>query len=135
VGLRAAVYSHTNTRLAGKSEPVSRATLHVTSERGRDDALVVLAFSGGGSRAAYWSASTMLQLQKVFLDIDILCEVDVISSVSGGSLPAAYYGISTDTTAPCREPALSKGHGHKWDEKTVKELMTRNYINRWFGNW
>lgn len=128
-------FSHTNVEIGDQPIEASRATLHVTPERGRDDALVVLALSGGGSRAAYWSASVMLRLQTVFADLDILCEVDAISSVSGGSLPAAYYGISVDTEAPCPGSRLYKGHGRKWDEETVKELMTKNYINRWFGNW
>ncbi len=123
-------FSHTNIKQE-QDEPVqSRATFDVTTERGHDDALVILALSGGGSRAAYWSASIMLRLQTVFesAGVDILSEVDAISSVSGGSLPAAYYVISTEPG----EPPL---YGRVWDEKTVKKLMSKNYTRRWFGNW
>jgi NTE family protein len=109
-------------------EDGGRATFNVTPERGDKDTLFILALSGGGSRAANWSAWTMLQVQEVFPDIDLLSEVDVISSVSGGSLPAAYYTISTDP----KEPSL---YGRVWDEATVTKLMQRNFISRWIGNW
>jgi NTE family protein len=108
----------------------SRATFSATAERGRKDTLVILALSGGGSRSANWAAHTMLELQRVFSpDLDLLAEVDVISSVSGGSLPAAYYAISID------DPKTEKGYGRVWDEKTVATIMQKDYIVRWFGNW
>ncbi len=75
----------------------------------------------------------MLQMEKVFSSegLNLLKEVDAISSVSGGSLPAAYYAISQDT-APGSASARSN---RNWDDSTVKELMARNYINKWIGNW
>lgn len=124
-------YSHTNIRMdsAAQSSPVSsKASFNVRPDRGRDDSLVILAFSGGGSRAAYWSTSVMFKLQQVFGDPDLLAEVDAISSVSGGSLPAAYYAISTDE-------GDERLYGRVWQEKKVKRLMKKNYIMRWFGNW
>jgi NTE family protein len=73
-----------------------RATFNIAEDRGRDDVLMILSLSGGGSRAAYFAGLVMLKLQKVYPDIDLLKEVDAISSVSGGTLPAAYYTISRD---------------------------------------
>lgn len=106
------------------------ASFDIQDQRGTKDVLVALALSGGGSRAAYFSASVMLKLQRVFEEeIDILEEVDVISAVSGGSLPAAYYCISRD---PDGNPATSN---RIWDEATVKDLMKRDYLGRWIGNW
>ena len=127
-------YSHTNIERRDSVIEPSRATLNVTPERGRDDTLFVLALSGGGSRAAYWSANVMLALQTTFPDLDMLCEVDVISSVSGGSLPAAYYGISTDAK-PCAGAVAQPGYGRGWDRAVVRRLMRKDYINKWFGNW
>jgi NTE family protein len=102
-----------------------KATHVVENRKGsNEDALVILALSGGGSRAAYFSSMVMLSLDK----LDLLKEVDVISSVSGGSLPAAYYAISKD-------PVNSTAGDREWDEKTVKSLMSKNYTLRWFGNW
>ena len=86
-----------------------------------NEVLMVLALSGGGSRAAYFSAMTMLQMEEVFSPegINLLKEVNAITSVSGGSLPAAYYAIS-QAPAPGSATAPS---GRMWDEKTVKDLM------------
>ncbi|ABA57533.1 Patatin [Nitrosococcus oceani ATCC 19707] len=125
-------FSHTNIKQAESTPVITKATFNVNPSRGRNDTLMILAFSGGGSRAAYWAASVMFKLQQVFASegIDMLAEVDAISSVSGGSLPAAYYAISTDPNDD--GPPL---HGRLWEEKTVKDLMSRNYISRWVGNW
>ena len=114
--------------MATTGRPALRATYDVTADRGHDDTLVALALSGGGSRAAYWSAEVMLKLQEVFPDLDLLSEVDVISSVSGGSLPAAYYTISNDPGAPTL-------YGRTWDRRSVEKHMGKNYVARWFGNW
>ncbi|HEU0202530.1 MAG TPA: patatin-like phospholipase family protein, partial [Burkholderiaceae bacterium] len=73
-----------------------RASFNVNGRRGNDKVLFFLALSGGGSRAAYLSATTMLRLQTLRPDVDLLNEVDVVSSVSGGSLAAAYYVGSRD---------------------------------------
>lgn len=73
-----------------------RNTFDVDGQRGNRKMLMFLALSGGGSRAAYFSAATMLALQER-LPVDLLAEVDVISSVSGGSVAAAYYVASRDT--------------------------------------
>jgi NTE family protein len=60
--------------------------------------------------------------------LDLLKEVDVISSVSGGSLPAAYYAISKDS--------INATAGDRvWEEETVKGLMTKNYTWMWLRNW
>ena len=62
---------------------------------------VVLAFSGGGTRASAFSYGVLKQLRQTTVQIDsrrrrLLDEVDVISSVSGGSFTAAYYGLFGD---------------------------------------
>jgi NTE family protein len=62
------------------------------------DSLVLLAFSGGGTRAAALSYGVMQELRDTLVDgsdgrVRLLDEVDTISSVSGGSFTAAYYGV------------------------------------------
>ena len=88
--------------------------LRVADEAGQnsDHLFVVLAFSGGGTRAAALSYGVLRQLRDVRFHVDatgapvacapagspkckamertLLDEVDVISSVSGGSFTAAY---------------------------------------------
>jgi NTE family protein len=63
--------------------------------------IVLLAFSGGGTRAAAMSYGVMQELRDTLIDVDgesvrVLDEVDAISSVSGGSFTAAYYGLYRD---------------------------------------
>ena len=58
---------------------------------------VVLALSGGGTRAAAFSYAVMKALNTELpgaLKGTLLDEVDVISSVSGGSFAAAYYALN-----------------------------------------
>ncbi len=68
-------------------------------DNGNSDSLfVILAFSGGGTRAAALSYGVMEKLQETTIEWEgrqksLLDEVDVISSVSGGSFTAAYYGL------------------------------------------
>jgi NTE family protein len=114
------------------SPPETKASFKIKTERkNHKNTLGILALSGGGSRSAYWSASAMLALEEVFSDLNILEEIDAISSVSGGSLPAAYYAISYSPDKTDNIPEF----GRKWDKETVQDLMGRNYKLRWVGNW
>lgn len=63
-----------------------------------DSLFVIVTFSGGGTRAAALSYGILEALRDTKIDfggnrISLLDEVDVISSVSGGSFPAAYYAL------------------------------------------
>ena len=67
--------------------------------RPEDEVFVVLAFSGGGTRAAALSYGVLDELRRVTITAggrtrSLLSEVDVISSVSGGSFTAAYYALN-----------------------------------------
>ncbi len=66
-----------------------------------EEQFVVLAFSGGGTRAAAFSYGVLKALRDTNVTLEgesrrLLDEVDVISSVSGGSYTAAYYGLFGD---------------------------------------
>ena len=58
----------------------------------REGKKIGLALSGGGYRAAAYHIGTLRALRK----LGILDKVDVISSVSGGSITAAYYVLHKD---------------------------------------
>ncbi|MEZ9242226.1 patatin-like phospholipase family protein [Vibrio splendidus] len=82
--------AHQNQAYTAKSfnKPNSKVTL-------------ILSFSGGGTRAAALSYGVLQALRDTNIEIDgetvnLLDEVDMISSVSGGSFTAAYYGIYGD---------------------------------------
>lgn len=68
---------------------------------GLGEITVVVAMSGGGTRAAALSYGVLKGLRDLTLSVDgversLLDEVDIISSVSGGSFTAAYYGLHGD---------------------------------------
>lgn len=59
---------------------------------------VVVTFSGGGTRAAALSYGVLQELSRIEVTWQgrrrrLLDEVDLISAVSGGSVPAAYYAL------------------------------------------
>ena len=66
-------------------------------DRNREDLFVVLTLSGGGTRAATLAYSVMDALDDVVLPGDsgrtLLDEVDLISSVSGGSFTSSYFAL------------------------------------------
>jgi len=68
------------------------------SRGGRQD-MIVLAFSGGGMRAAAFSYGTLETLQRIEVTttsgkkVRLLDEVDLITGVSGGSFTALAYGL------------------------------------------
>jgi NTE family protein len=67
-------------------------------EQRSGELLLALTFSGGGTRSAAFAYGVLEALAATDIVIDgqtqrLLDEVDVISSVSGGSFTAAYYGL------------------------------------------
>lgn len=63
-----------------------------------DDTAVILTFSGGGTRAAALADGVLRGLAKVEVPaggqrVRLVDQIDVISSVSGGSVTSAYYGL------------------------------------------
>ncbi len=62
---------------------------------------MLLAFSGGGTRAAAFAYGVLEELRDTEVLVAgerkrLLDEIDTISGVSGGSFPAAYYGLFGD---------------------------------------
>ncbi len=71
-------------------------TLNETDAKNTENAFIILTFSGGGTRAAALAYGVLEHLRQARIDggrKTLLDEVDVISSVSGGSFAAAYYGL------------------------------------------
>jgi len=96
----ASVYKPVNTPLkTGKvnGDAGYREAAIVNKDKGNYS--VILSFSGGGTRAAAFSYGVMQELRDTYVgqeQIALLDEVDAISSVSGGSFTAAYYGVFGD---------------------------------------
>ncbi|MHC4996557.1 MAG: patatin-like phospholipase family protein [Planctomycetota bacterium] len=95
-----------------------------------DELFVVLAFSGGGTRAAALCYGVMEQLRDTTVNVNgrsvrLLDEVDLISSVSGGSFVAAYYAAFGDRIF---EDFESKFLKHDVQGELLSALG-------WPGNW
>jgi NTE family protein len=79
----------------------SYSILDIYGKREAGDTTLFLTFSGGGTRAAALAYGVLLELRDTRVMVDgeprsLLEDVSVISSVSGGSFTAAYYGLFGD---------------------------------------
>ena len=75
----------------------------VTRAGQSDDLLVILAMSGGGTRAAALGYGVLEELRRTEVTVKgvkrrLIDEVDVISAVSGGTFPATYYALRGEKT-------------------------------------
>lgn len=101
--------------------PQNYSLANYAAEHSRsDDITIVLAFSGGGSRAAALSYGVLEGLRDTKINIGarevrLLDEVDLITSVSGGSFTAAYYGL----------------HGDKIFTDFEDDFLRRDYVSEW----
>ena len=87
-----------------------------------DQLLLLLTFSGGGTRAAAFSYGVLETLRDTTVSIRgrqsrMLDEVDWISGVSGGSFTAAYYGLFRDR--------MFKDFESKFLKKNIQGDLTR----------
>jgi NTE family protein len=90
-----------NPKLTTYDSTVGYRFANLSSPRNSDSLFIILSFSGGGTRAAALSYGVLEKLRDTTIVWEgerrrLLDEVDVISSVSGGSFTAAYYGAFGD---------------------------------------
>jgi NTE family protein len=112
-----------------KEEGYRIGAKHVES---RSDNLVVnLAFSGGGTRAAAFSYGVLEALRDTKItrggvERRFIDEIDSISSVSGGSFTAAYYGLFGER--------IFEDYEEKFLKQNVQGKLTRSFLNpfTWF---
>src|SRR5262252_10894646 len=97
-----------------------------------DDVLLVLAFSGGGTRAAALGYGVLEELRRTEVTLNgakhrLLDEVDVISAVSGGTFPATYYALRGEKTF---EEFESKVLSRNFESELAKGIIL-NPANWW----
>ena len=110
------------------------------AERPDNDAstVIVLAFSGGGMRAAAFSYGVLEELRRADVAIGarrtrLLDEVDLITGVSGGSFTALAYGLHGEK--------LFDDYDRRFLKRNVQgELLARLFAPRnwgalWSGSW
>src|SRR5262245_38455462 len=96
-------------------------------QRGDQQDLVVLAFSGGGTRAAAFSYGALEALRRIEIvnkagqKVRLLDEVDVITGVSGGSFTALAYGLYGDK--------LFDDYQARFLKRNVQGALTRGVLN------
>lgn len=93
-----------------------------------DDTLLIVTFSGGGTRAAALAYGVLEQLaattyQRNGRTMRLLDEIDIISSVSGGSFTAAYYALYGDGIFDDFETVFLK--------RDVQGELTRKMLAPW----
>lgn len=96
-------------------------------DRGLDGEVIALAFSGGGARAAAVSYGVLLELRDRRRDDGVrwIDRVAFVTSVSGGGLTAAWFGLhGPDGLAGFRRALLDKD----WQGQVHDSLA-------WPGNW
>ncbi len=103
------------------------------------DNLVVLAFSGGGTRAAAFSYGALEFLRRTEIEgaggkrVRLLDEVDVITGVSGGSFTALAYGLYGERLFAEYEQRFLKRDVQ--GELIARFLNPSNWGNLWFTGW
>jgi NTE family protein len=97
----------------------TRATTVISASDLKNGTFLGIGMSGGGSRAANFSAAALLQLES----LGILQQATALSSVSGSSLTAAYYGLFSDDKI------------HHWNAQQVRERLVKNFELEWFWRW
>ena len=101
--------------------------------------LVVLAFSGGGTRAAAFSYGVLEELRRIEIvgakgrKTRLLDEVDVITGVSGGSFTALAYGLYGDKLFDEYERRFLKRNVQ--GDLLSRFLSPRNWSALWSEGW
>lgn len=99
--------------------PPTRARTTMSAGELQQGVFVGIAMSGGGSRAANFSAALLFELERLGV---LPRYVSALSSVSGSSLTAAYYGLFA------REP-------ERWNPEEVRARLATDFERMWIIRW
>lgn len=102
------------------------------------DTIVIVAFSGGGTRAAAFSYGVLEELRRTELTVNgrktrMLDEVDVVTGVSGGSFTALAYALYGDKLFDIYEEAFLKRNVQ--GELIGRFFNPSNWGALWSENW
>ncbi len=106
----------------------THANQTLDQEAQRDGRFIGLSISGGGSRAAVFGGAVLRELHR----LGLLQQVDVLSAVSGGALPAAYYALDGYRTVDFANGFLERmGYDFQSDMRG-RFLSPDNLLTYWF---
>ena len=120
----------TRVRPPGSGDTTTSASRADGPDTVPDGFFVGLALSGGGSRSANFAAACMFQLER----LGLLSRVDYISSVSGGSLTAAYYCLARDEYWNPANVQRRLTHAFA-NDLILQTLVPWNTLTLWFTDW
>lgn len=119
-------FSACTSKISPLNEPISKNDYEnfelTKKDKQNKDVSLILTFSGGGTRAASFSYGVLKELKNQ----NLLSEVDVISSVSGGSFTSAYYGLYGDE--------IFNDFENKFLKKPIQTTLINTFLNpfNWF---
>lgn len=129
LGLAGCVSTAPGPSATGVAVP-TRANQTLDQEARRDGRFIGLAISGGGSRAAVFGGAMLRELHR----LGLLQQVDVLSAVSGGALPAAYYALDGYRTVDFANGFLER-MGHDFQRDVLgRWISPGTLLKRWFGD-
>ncbi len=100
-------------------DPRAGYRLHNLDHGTQDDTLIVMTLSGGGTRAAALAVGALRGLHTTTMNgAPLDTEIDVVSSVSGGSVTAAYFAL----------------HGHAGLKALEDGFLYQNVMGDLFAN-
>ena len=106
--------------------------LSVLNETGDPSVIVLVAFSGGGKRSSAFGYGVLKGLRDYVVNTEegqrrLLDEVAYVSAVSGGSFPAAYYGLYRDKIFTDFEKDFLK--------RDIQSYIYGTYLLPWNMRW
>ena len=115
--------------------PISKAGYRLAAlpqKEKASDLLVLVSFSGGGMRSAAFGYGVLKGLRDFSLpaygdNTHLLDAVDVISAVSGGSFPAAYYGLYRDR--------IFTDFDKDFLDKNIEAYIWGSFLLPWHFRW
>ena len=128
----ASLSAQSNDPLIAASETRGYRLSNLSSDRASDDLLVVVSFSGGGKRSAafgYGALTAMRDMNFTYNGVtrNLLHEVDILTGVSGGSFPAAYYALHRD--------AIFQNFREDFLDEDLNDAIAGIYLLPWRWDW
>lgn len=106
----------------------TRANQALDQDIQRDGRFIGLAISGGGSRAAVFGGAMLQELHR----LGLLQQVDMLSAVSGGALPAAYYALDGYRSVDFENGFLER-MGHNFQQTVLSRWISPGTVLKyWF---